>query len=315
MIVVRDPDTSFTSREPLHMAIGMFDGVHMGHRAVIESAIHAARSRGGLSTVMTFSPHPSHVLRPQSPTLLLQTEAQKEERIAALGVDVLVWRQFTPELAAIPAEDYVGMLKQRFPTLASLHVGENFRFGKGRAGDITTMLATAAQHKVHVLSIQRVRYDGEPISSTRIRGLLSGGGMAAVDELLGYNYFCTGRAVPGKRIGRTLGFPTLNLPWEPMCLPQFGVYVVTVRREGDAPEKALPAVANYGLRPTIEGADKRPLLEANILSDCPFDVGDELRVEWLDFLRPERKFAGLDELKAQIAADSAQARAWFAARP
>ena len=293
------------------MAIGMFDGVHLGHRAVIESCVHAAHSRGGRAAVMTFTPHPSHILRPQAPTLLIQSEEQKEERIAALGVDVLIWQTFTTDLAAIPAEDYVRRLKARFPTLASIHVGENFRFGHGRTGDIATLLSTAAAQKVHVLSIERVRYDGEPISSTRIRDILADGRMEDADELLGYNYYCVGKVVPGNKLGRTIGFPTLNIKWEPQCLPRFGAYVASVRREGEPPEKALPAMANFGLRPTIEGTGKHPLLEANILGPCPFTEGDVLRVEWLRFLRPERRFNGMEELKAQIAADSAQAREWL----
>jgi riboflavin kinase / FMN adenylyltransferase len=311
MLVVRDPST-FHSRQPLHMAIGMFDGVHLGHRAVIESCIHAAHSRGGQSAVMTFTPHPSRILHPSQPTLLIQSEEQKQERIAALGVDVLVWQTFTTDLAAIPAEAYLSRLKARFPTLASIHVGENFRFGHGRTGDIATLLSSAVAQKIHVLSIERVRYDGEPISSTRIRTILSEGRMEDANELLGYNYYCAGKVVPGNKLGRTIGFPTLNIPWEPQSLPRFGSYAATVRREGEPSEKALPAVANFGLRPTIEGTGKKPLLEANILGPCPFTEGDTLRVEWLRFLRPERRFTGMAELKAQIALDSELARKWLA---
>jgi riboflavin kinase / FMN adenylyltransferase len=310
MQVVSDPST-FRTREKLHMAIGMFDGVHLGHRAVIESAVHSAHARGGLAAVMTFTPHPSHILRPQNPTLLLQTDAQKEERIAALGIDVLILQPFTTDFAAIPADEYLHRLKMRFPTLSSIHVGENFMFGSGRKGDVSTLLKTAAPERIHVFSIERVRFDGEPISSTRIRNILTTGLMEDVDELLGYNYFCVGKVVHGNRIGRTIGFPTLNIEWEPQCLPKFGVYSASVRAEGQPVEKALPAVANYGLRPTIEGAGKRPLLETNILGPCPFDYGDNLRVEWLRFLRPEQKFSGLDALKAQIAVDSIAAREWF----
>jgi riboflavin kinase / FMN adenylyltransferase len=310
MQVISDP-SSFRTREKLHMAIGMFDGVHLGHRAVIGSAVNAARARGGLSAVMTFTPHPSHILRPQSPTLLIETDAQKMERIAALGVDLLILQPFTTDFASVPAETYLHRLKTRFPTLSSIHVGENFMFGSGRKGNVSTLLKTAVPEKIHVLSIERVRYDGEPISSTRIRNILTTGLMEQADELLGYNYFCVGKVVPGNKIGRSIGFPTLNIEWEPQCLPKFGVYSASVRAEGEPVEKALPAVANYGLRPTIKGEGKKPLLEANILGMCPFTEGDLLRVEWLRFLRPERKFENLDALKAQIAIDSVAAREWF----
>lgn len=307
MLVVRDP-TTYRSSEPIHMAIGMFDGVHLGHRAVIHSAISAAKSRGGHSAVMTFTPHPSQILRPDSPTRLIQTEALKEERVAALGVDLLVWQSFTQELAAIPAEDYLRRLKTRFPALASIHVGENFRFGHNRSGDIATLLASARRENVHVISIERVRYDGDAISSTRIRNILADGHMEEANELLGYNYFCEGKVIHGNQLGRTIGFPTLNIEWEPQCQPAHGVYAVKVRKAGPEGDGWQPGVANFGLRPTIDKKTIIPLIETNIFGDCPFTYGDTLRVEWLHFLRAERKFDGLASLKTQIAEDSARAK-------
>ena len=307
MIVLRDP-TTYHSTQPLHMAIGMFDGVHLGHRAVIGSATSAAKARGGHSAVMTFTPHPSQILRPNAPTLLIQTESLKEERVAALGVDLLVWQTFTRELASIPASEYAHRLKLRFPTIASIHVGENFRFGHNRAGDITTLLSTAIRENIHVISIERVRYDGEAISSTRVRNILADGHMEEANELLGYNYFCEGKVIKGNQLGRTLGFPTLNIEWQPQCQPLHGVYAVRVRKADSGKGDWKPGVANFGLRPTIDKKTIVPLIETNIFGDCPFDYGDNLRVEWLHFLRPERKFDGLAALKAQIAEDSSRAR-------
>ena len=299
---------------PLHLAIGMFDGVHLGHRAVIGSAVNAARAEGGLSAVLTFSPHPSRILKPDAPTLLIQDEAQKAERVAALGVDLLFWQGFSRELAAVGAEEYAAFLKKTLPDLASLHVGENFRFGRGRAGNIETLLSAAKALGVHLFSIERVRYDGEPISSTRIRSLLASGAMAEANTLLGYHYFSDGAVVPGNRIGRTIGFPTLNLAWEPQCRPAYGVYAVRVKAQNSASGKALSGVANYGLRPTVEST-AAPRLEVHLLTpECPFAEGDTLRAEWLEFLRPERKFDSLDALKAQIALDREKALAHFAAR-
>jgi riboflavin kinase/FMN adenylyltransferase len=186
-------------------------------------------------------------------------------------------------------------------------VGENFRFGRGRSGAIGTLLHSAQEHGVHVVSIERVRYDGEAVSSTRIRGLLLEGRMAEANELLGYRYYCVANAEPGRRIGRSIGFPTLNLRWEPPCRPRMGVYAVRVCRDGDS--DFLPAVANYGLRPTVQAESSIPLLETHIIGDCPFGDGDRLRVEWLHFLRSERRFAGLDELKTQNAQDRTKAAA------
>jgi riboflavin kinase/FMN adenylyltransferase len=299
---------------PLHLAIGMFDGVHLGHQAVIGSAVNAARAGGGLSAVLTFSPHPSRILKPDAPTLLLQDEAQKAERVAALGVDLLFWQSFSRELAAVGAEEYAAFLKKTLPGLASLHVGENFRFGRGRAGNIDTLLTAAKALGVHLFSIERVRYDGEPISSTRIRNLLSSGAMAEANTLLGYHYSCDGTVAPGRRLGRTIGFPTLNLPWEPQCRPAYGVYAVRVKKQGGENGNVFPGVANYGLRPTVESS-AAPRLEVHLLAgECTFAEGDALRVEWLEFLRPEQKFDSLDTLKAQIALDREKALTYFAAR-
>jgi riboflavin kinase/FMN adenylyltransferase len=155
---------------------------------------------------------------------------------------------------------------------------------------------------VSVFSAPPVSFDGEPINSTRIRLLLESGDVAKAGSLLGYGYFARGVVAAGKKLGRTLGFPTLNVAWVPELTPRFGVYAVRVSGRG----YVLPGVANYGLRPTVESASE-PRLETHVLGACPWDAGDEIKVEWLHFLRPEQKFAGIDALKAQIARDVAQA--------
>lgn len=299
---------------PLHLAIGMFDGVHLGHRAVIETAVQSARRSGGLAAVLTFWPHPSALFRPGSPTRLLQDAPTKLRVLQTLGVDAIVTQAFTPELAGVDAGDFIGWLKQRLPQLAAIYVGENFRFGRGRAGDVAVLVATARAVGVSVFSAPRVNYDGEPISSTRIRALLEAGEIEAANALLGYTYFATGTVTPGKRLGRTIGFPTLNVHWSPALRPRLGVYAVRISGVGgDESGKTtppLPAVANYGLRPTVEQATE-PRLEVHILGPCPLGEGDTVTVEWLRFLRPEMKFASLDELRAQIARDRDAAVAFF----
>jgi riboflavin kinase/FMN adenylyltransferase len=291
---------------PVHLAIGMFDGVHLGHRAVIEAAVQSARRSGGLAVVLTFWPHPSALFRPDNPTRLIQDAPLKARMLLALGVDAVVTQPFTTELAGVAAADFLAWLKQRLPTLAAVYVGENFRFGQGRKGDVTQLLASARALGLTVFSAPRVNLDGEPISSTRIRGLLEAGEVAAANTLLGYSYFAEGVVRPGKRLGRGLGFPTLNLAWSPGLRPRYGVYVVRVASAKSA--EPLPAVANYGLRPTVEQTTE-PRLESHILGPCPIDAGDEIKVEWLRFLRPEMKFSGLDELRAQIERDRDAARA------
>lgn len=293
---------------PLHLAIGMFDGVHLGHRAVIEAAVQSARRSGGAAAVLTFWPHPSALFRPENPTPLIQDAGTKGRVLLGLGVDAVVTQAFTPELAKIGAEEFLPWLRQKLPQLAAVYVGENFRFGRERRGDVDLLVAAGRPLGLTVFSASRVKLDGEPISSTRIRTLLEQGEIAAANALLGYTYFAVGVVTPGKRLGRTIGFPTLNLSWSPGQRPRFGVYVVRV--SGAKSAALLPAVANYGLRPTVEQTAE-PRLEVHVLGECPFGAGDVLTVEWLRFLRPERKFADVEELRAQIAKDRTVAAADF----
>jgi riboflavin kinase/FMN adenylyltransferase len=286
----------------------MFDGVHLGHRAVIEAAVQTARQTGGTAAVLTFLPHPSTLFRPEQPTRLIMDQANKARVLHRLGVDAMVTQPFTREFAQVTAEEFVPWLKQRAPMLAGIYVGENFRFGRGRKGDIALLVAEGRRHGVHVFSAPRVNLDGEPISSTRIRALLEAGDVAAANALFGYSYFAEGPVVPGKRLGQTIGFPTLNVSWAPDLRPRFGVYVVRVA--GAKAVTALPGVANYGLRPTVEQAHE-PLLEVHLLTECPFVTGDHVVVKWLRFLRPEQKFSGVEELRAQIARDRSAAAADF----
>lgn len=294
---------------PLHLAIGMFDGVHLGHRAVIEAAVHSAREAGGVAAVLTFWPHPSAIFRPDAATQLIHDRATKANLLQTLGVEAVITHEFTPAFAALEAEAFLAWLQRHLPGLAAVYVGENFRFGSGRRGDVALLVRSARELGVHVFSAPRVNLDGEPISSTRVRAQLQAGDIEAANALLGYTYFATGRVAPGKRLGRTIGFPTLNVPWAPPLRPRLGVYAVTVSA-GDAGER-LAAVANYGLRPTVENATE-PRLEVHVLGACPLGEGDAVTVRWLRFLRAEKKFAGLEELRTQIARDRETAAEFFA---
>lgn len=296
---------------PLHLAIGIFDGVHLGHRAVIEAAVQSARRSGGYAAVLTFSPHPSALLRPEQPTRLLLPAAAQARVLGRLGMEAVITEPFTPELARLPAEQFLPWLRRLVPQLAAVYVGENWRFGARRQGDVALLVAEGRRLGVGVFSAPRVNFDGEPVSSTRIRTLIEAGDVAAANTLLGYAYFAAGRVASGKKLGRTIGFPTLNLAWQPELLPRFGVYVVRV--SGEKSQVPLPGVANYGLRPTVEQATE-PRLETHLLGTCPFDAGDEIEVEWLRFLRPERKFADLAGLRTQISLDRNAAAADFSLR-
>ena len=231
-----------------------------------------------------------------------------------VGVEVVIRKEFDSAYAAIPAGQFLAELKQALPALSSVYVGENFRFGQKRAGDVATLVETGSALGLGVFSAARIKHNGEPISSTRIRADLEAGRIGAVNDLLGYNYFADGVVVDGARLGRKLGFPTLNLPWRPECLPRFGVYTVRVRPlaadgAAEAGSSWSPAVANYGLRPTVATSGP-PLLEVHVLEPTALTTGDAIEVEWLEFIRAEQKFASVDALRAQIAADTQQARGY-----
>lgn len=289
---------------PLHLAVGMFDGVHRGHQAVIRLAVEAARAAGGSAGVLTFWPHPSVVLRPASPTRVMQDPSAKAEVLRRLGVDLILTEPFSAGIADVEAGEFVTWLKVRLPGLAGLYVGENFRFGRGRRGEVALLAQTGREAGIAVVVAPPVQIDGAPVSSTRIRALLAAGEMGAVAGLLGRSYESCGPVVPGKRLGRTLGFPTLNLVWSPPAAPRFGVYAVRVR---GASGPVRPGVANYGVRPTVERATE-PRLEVHVLGECPWTEGEVLTVEWEQFLRPEQAFPDVAALRRQILQDCAAAR-------
>lgn len=293
--------------KPLHLAIGIFDGLHLGHQSVIEAAIHSAKRSGGLAGVLTFTPHPSVLLRPESPTRLLMPPGMKRTVLARLGADVLIEQPFTPDYAAIAAEGFVPHLRHHLPHLAAIYVGENWRFGRGRVGDVPFLVAEAQKAGLSVYSAPRLNHNGAPISSSRIRELLAVGEIVAVNAMLGYTYFATGVVEHGRELGRTLGFPTLNLAWSPELKPRYGVYAVEVVSSG---QRALRGVANYGLRPTVAQASQ-PLLEVHLLEPSVLTYGDEITVNWLHFLRPESKFGSIEALRVQIEKDRQTALAFF----
>lgn len=288
---------------PLHLAIGMFDGVHLGHQSVVASAVEGARSSAGIAGVLTFWPHPSRLFRPEQPVPQIMSPEIKAEVLHSLGIEVVIEQPFDHDFASLAAEDFVTHLQRYLPALRVIYVGENWRFGQRRLGDARLLLELGRRAGVSVVSSPRLHRDGQPISSTRLRRHLADGEIEIANSLLGFPYFSEGEAVPGRQLGRSIGFPTLNIPWDPELRPRFGVYTVRVTGAATA---GLRGVANYGLRPTVhkESAGIMPLLEVHLLAEkSPFGPGDRLRVEWQRFLRPEKRFADLEALKAQIAED------------
>ncbi len=295
---------------PLHLAVGMFDGVHLGHRAVLETAITSARRTRGVAAALTFDPHPSRLLNPLGAVPLIQSVGTKVDRMLMAGLDAVITESFTREFAAVEAEDFVAHLKAALPTLEAIYVGENWRFGRGRRGDVTMLNECAQAAGLRVFSAPRVNFDGMPISSTRIRQALAAGEIELVNALLGYTYRCRGEVVAGRKLGRQLGFPTLNLRWAPECPPKFGVYAVRASIAGEASYQE--GVANYGVRPTVEPeGSTMPQLEVHLFEAPSFGTGTMIDVEWCAYLRSEKRFEKIEELRDQITVDRGGARQWF----
>ena len=301
------PGRKDLKEQPIHLAIGMFDGVHVGHQTVIRQAMEAsAREPGHLSAVLTFDPHPSRILYPERATSLIMPLRQRIDHMLETGVDCVFVQPFSLTYSRQKAEDFVPFLMELFPALRSIHVGENFRFGSGRSGDIDTLRKGAGNFGVVLEAGQREVLHGVAISSGRIRAALREGAIGEVNPMLGYPYVAEGRVLPGKGMGRRIAFPTLNFQWSPEVLPRFGVYLVLLRRNGS--DTVYPAVANYGVRPTLEETDD-PLMEVHLLDpESVPDAGDRVRIALVDYLRPEKTFPSLEALKEQIARDVELAR-------
>jgi len=239
---------------------------------------------------------------------MILSPALRSARLAEEGVDFIIQQTFDRDFAGIETDAFLPELQAVFPRLESVHAGENWKFGRGRLGDMELLKALGLQTGVAVDSVECLNRGRERISSTRIRGELAQGRMSEAREMLGYDYFSLGDVVEGKKTGRVLGFPTLNMPFEGDLEPAYGVYFMRIGKVDSAVE--FEAVSNFGLRPTLEDS-KEPILEAHLLGDCPFVSGDRLEARWLRFHRPEQKFEGLEALQLQIASDAIAAREFF----
>ena len=238
---------------PLHLAIGAFDGVHLGHRAVLHSARDAARADGGIVGVLTYDPHPSKVLRPESSVPLIFTRAQKDERLTEAGAQLVHHEKFDRAHASIEAADFPKWLKQTFPHLKSLHVGSNFQYGRGRAGNGETLIAHGLSEGLSVKLVEAVHLGDETVSSSRIRQCLVTGELDLANAMLLRPYEAEGTIIGGRRLGRTIGFPTVNVAWEPELKPAYGVYAVEVIFKGETDSNRIRHVIGGpdGLHPSI----------------------------------------------------------------
>jgi len=285
---------------PVYLAIGIFDGVHRGHRALVDEARADAAKTGGTAVVMTFEPHPMMFFQRTEPPLRLSSPRHKEVLLERLGVTHLAVLPFAAARAGQTAEEFVADLLQHCHPLGGVVVGAGWRFGKGRMGDVAFLQEMGRRHGFEVDGIPAVTLDGETISSTAIRLAVSRGDLGFAAQALGRPYAVMGPVIPGRKLGRQLGFPTANLDPAGFQLPPDGVYAGRVRHGGGS----WRGIINLGVRPTVSD-ELRRVLEVHLL-DYEGDLyGQEVEVEFLRFVRPERKFASVDELRAQIARDLA----------
>jgi riboflavin kinase/FMN adenylyltransferase len=290
------------------LAIGNFDGVHLGHRAVLEAARRRAAVEGALWGALTFEPHPRELLSPESAPARLTPFALKAALIRALGADLLIVLPFDRALAALAPEAFVAEVLAARIGARAVATGVDFRFGHRRAGDVATLARAGARHGIAVEPVEPVEVEGERCSSTAVRSHLEAGRVDRAARLLGRPHEVAGLVRPGDRRGRTLGFPTANLAPRParVQLPGAGVYAVTARIAGEPGGRWHPAVANLGRRPTFDGEGLR--LEVHLLDGEHALYGRRLAVRFLERLREERRFASPAELVEQIARDCAAAR-------
>jgi riboflavin kinase/FMN adenylyltransferase len=294
---------------PLFLAIGVFDGVHLGHQAVINRAIQDAAAHNGRAVVVTFDPHPIRVLRPDLAPLLLTATKHKAELIAKLGVTALLIIPFTKEFAALEARDFIHELYSASQPLRGIYVGHQWSFGHRRSGNLDLLQRLGDEWGFDEVGIPAVEMDGIVVSSTAIRHAVASGELAKAARLLGRPYTVQGTVVEGKKLGRTLGFPTANLGVHNEQLPPDGVYAVATSWNGEM----LAGVLNIGLRPTVAEGLARTI-EVHLLDFSGDLYGQDLEITFQEYLRGEKKFAGLEALQTQIAEDVANTRRWHSSQ-
>lgn len=289
------------------LAIGNFDGIHLGHQAILRATVERAHALSAVSTVLTFDPSPRKVLRPESAPLRLSTIAQRMEWFNLLGIEAAVIMPFTLELSRLSPDEFVEQILVRDLHVKTILVGENFHFGHKQAGNVKLLKELGAKNGFEVVIIPPVQYHGEVVSSTIIRREVAEGDVSHAGRLLGRPFALTGEVVPGTGTGRKFTFPTLNLAAEQELLPARGVYITRTVFEGE--NCSHRSVTNIGVRPTFNGSSLS--VETHLLDFQPEATPKRIEVRFWERLREEKKFNGPEELRAQIAQDIAAANRFF----
>lgn len=291
---------------PVVLAIGNFDGVHLGHAALVKRLAQVAEALDLAPMVLTFEPHPREFFAPDSAPARLTTLREKLELLGEWGARQAMICPFNAAFAALSADEFIEQVLVRGCLVRHLIIGDDFRFGRGRAGDFGLLQDAGRRFGFAVEAMGSVTADGERVSSSAVRRALLAGDMEHAARLLGRPYIIDGQVSHGQKLGRQIGFATANLRIKHNPLPMTGVFAVEVSGLGDKP---LAGVANLGVRPTVGGT--KPLLEVHLF-DFDRDIyGAHISVRFVHKLRDEQRFPNIDALKAQIAADAAAARAFF----
>ncbi|MCU6454823.1 bifunctional riboflavin kinase/FAD synthetase [Sphingomonas sp. A2-49] len=290
------------------VAVGNFDGFHLGHQAVVGRAVARARAEGRPALVATFDPHPVRHFRPDAPPFRLTTLDQRQRLFAAAGVDAMVVLHFDGALARLSAETFIAERLHANLRVAGVVTGEDFTFGRAKGGDVRLLAARGAAHGFVAETVGAVTLDGETVSSTRIRDALRGGEPQVAARLLTRPFAIEGVVQHGDKVGRTIGYPTANVDMGKYLRPAYGIYAVLGRL---ADGRVLKGAANLGIRPTFD--PPKELLEPYFFDFSGDLYGQPIEVALIDYLRPEVRFDGLEPLMAQMAADCERARAALAA--
>jgi riboflavin kinase / FMN adenylyltransferase len=292
--------------KPVALTIGNFDGVHLGHQALLNELRAAAQARGLQTAVVIFEPHPREFFTPQQAPVRLTSLREKLELFAGLGIDRVHVCRFNKVFAQISAADFINALHEKL-SAGYVLIGDDFRFGSGRGGDFALMEKIGGQLGFAVQSMRTVAHEGVRISSTAIRAALAGGHLRTAQRYLGRHYSISGRVEHGDGMGRKLGFPTANIQLKHNLPPLSGIFVVQAHAEGMG---VLQGVSSLGVRPTLK-RDRKPVLEVHLFEFAQQIYNKHLRVEFLHKLRDEEKYPDVETLTRHIAQDVEDAKRWF----
>lgn len=307
MKIIRSASELNAGGRKVSLAIGFFDGVHLGHQQVIRQSIHDARQQEGLSLVVTFDKHPSSIVAPDRVPPLIYNVHQRTAAIAGLGADALLLLPFDTVMSRIDGETFIRSLMSDLGRVHSICVGSNFVFGHKRSGNVDLLRRLGAERKFSVHGLEAVSLGNEPVSSTRIRETIQRGELDLAGQLLGRDYSLAGEVIAGDQVGRKMGFPTANVDITGRVVPPNGVYAAHALLQG----QAYRAAVNIGKRPTLQEPVPSLHVEAHLLDFSGDIYGAELELSFVSRLRAEMKFASLTALQQQIAVDVQQVAELF----